>query len=105
MNQEIDDVAMNALIEASEYISQLADIVGLEPMKRIIEVFGGDTLYIPMPKSVMRPTRDQLIYHQFNGRNYRELAGIYNLSVRQIRNIIQQQRETNCKGGKQEEMF
>lgn len=101
----VDDISINTLVETSEHISQLVNIVGREALKQIIETFGGDVIYIPMPESVIKPARDHNIYQQFNGRNYRELADRYRLSIRQIRNIIQQQRETNCKGGKQEEMF
>ncbi|MBF0377682.1 MAG: hypothetical protein HQK72_09385 [Desulfamplus sp.] len=53
-----DDVSINNLISSSESISQLTDIVGKDGLKRIISVFGGDTIYILMSESVIKKERD-----------------------------------------------
>jgi len=86
-----DDVKKEDLKEVSEAMSALADIVGVPAVKEIVHAFGGSTLYIPMPEALLRRRRDCLIYEEFNGCNHRELAARYNLSCRQIRNIVQAQ--------------
>lgn len=88
-----DDVKKEDLEEVSESMSALADIVGIQAVKEIVHAFGGGTLYIPMPEALIRRRRDCLIYEGFNGCNYRELARQYNLSIQQIRNIIQAQKD------------
>ena len=85
------DVKKEDLEEVSGALSALADIVGVPAVKEIVRVFGGSTLYIPMPEALLRRRRDRLIYEEFNGCNHRELATRHNLSCRQIRNIIQAQ--------------
>lgn len=49
------------------------------------EEIGGDFIYVP---AVGKAERNQIIRSKFNGRNLRELGKEFNLSVRQIQNIV-----------------
>lgn len=88
-----DDVGREDLENVSEALAALADIVGVEGVKDIVRAFGGGTLYIPMSEALIRRRRDCLIFSEFDGCNHRELATRYGLSCRQIRNIIQAQKD------------
>ncbi len=103
-----DDVSIDDLdaSEAAEHLTALADIAGLNIVKQIVQAFGGESIYIPKPESITRRRRDHRIYERFNGRNYRELAREYRLSLRQVRNIIRQKKkEKNGHVPKQKELF
>lgn len=64
-----------------------------EPLSaRIIELMykelGGITIYVPMGIRGHTTARNQLIVEQYNGRNVKELAHIFGLSMQQIYKIL-----------------
>ena len=67
---------------------ELAEIIGLEPYKKLIEAFGGCQLYIPKLETALKKARNKEIRENFNGFNYCELAKKYNLSEMMIRKIV-----------------
>ncbi|RKJ80609.1 hypothetical protein D7X33_05740 [Butyricicoccus sp. 1XD8-22] len=70
-------------------ILALAELLGEGPAERLIEAFGGETLYIPKRETLVRASRDKMIRKQyFDGENRRVLARTYHLSERQLRRII-----------------
>jgi len=75
----------------------VVDAVGVTAAKKLLTTFGGESIYFPKPDSVIRAGRDRKIYKEFNGFNFRELAIAYQLTTRQIRIIIQEQRRKNPK--------
>ncbi len=81
------DVTMD---DFPEEIQALAEVVGMERLFKILDLFEGDTIYFPRKKRLLIETRNRLIREQFDGRNYRELARKNKMTVRQVRNI--------CKG-------
>ncbi len=82
-----------------ETMSLLVEVLGLEATKKIVEIFGGDSVYVPKAESVIRMGRDRRIYKEFKekGYRYRELASIYNLTTRHVREIIRTQKRINLK--------
>ncbi|MCG8643324.1 MAG: hypothetical protein MI862_26595 [Desulfobacterales bacterium] len=93
-----DDVAITDF-DRDETLSLLVEILGLETFKRLVEVFGGDSVYIPKAESVIRIGRDRRIWIEYKteGYSYRALAARYNLTTRHIRGIIRYQRRINSK--------
>jgi Mor family transcriptional regulator len=81
----------------------VAENIGLSAAKKLLTVFGGESIYFPKPESVIRAGRDRKIYEEFNGFNYRPLAYKYKLTTRQIRAIIKEQRRQSSKGRFQEQ--
>ena len=73
-------------------MADLAGAIGVPAVKKIIEIYGGDSLYCLKSETIIRAVRDRRVNEEFTGFNYRELAKQYNLSVQQIRNIVQEQR-------------
>ncbi|MCG8643219.1 MAG: hypothetical protein MI862_26070 [Desulfobacterales bacterium] len=93
-----DDVTI-ADFDRDETLSLLVEILGLEAFKRLVEVFGGDSVYIPNAKSITRIGRDRRIYIEWKteGCSYKALADRHNLTTRHIRDIIRDQRRINRK--------
>ena len=75
----------------------VAETLGLSVAKQLIRIFGGESIYFPKAESVIRASRDRQIYKDFNGFNLRQLSCQYNLTTRQIRTIIQEQRKKSPK--------
>lgn len=67
---------------------EVADIIGLVNLIKILEVIGGSTIYAPKVDTVTRPIRDMQIKKEFTGYNHNELARRYNLSDRYIRELV-----------------
>jgi len=67
---------------------ELAETIGFEVTVKLIETRGGEGLYIPKPEKVLRAARDRAIRKEFTGRNHRELAHKYGLTVTWIRSIV-----------------
>lgn len=71
-----------------EFLQGLVDIMGIEAFIRLIEEYGGTSIYIPNEKSILKPIRNRLIKKHFNGNNYKELSKEFKISEMQVRNII-----------------
>ena len=67
---------------------ELAETIGLEAYRKLVEHFGGSSIYINKIDTVIRSERNNEICRKFNGSNYRELAKEYGFSETGIRNII-----------------
>ena len=101
-----DDISIDDFKD--DDISLLVDIVGLAVLKKIIETFGGDSIYVPKAESVIRQGRDRRIYKEFQEKDisYKGLAAKYNLTTRHIRDIINVQKRLKWKiHEKQLELF
>lgn len=71
-----------------ENLSLMYEIVGEEKFLEIIRMYGGNNLYIPTYKSVVRSSRNREIAKRYNGINASQLAREYGITVNQIRNIV-----------------
>ncbi|MDE6035984.1 MAG: hypothetical protein K2G36_08765 [Ruminococcus sp.] len=79
-------------IESLEQLSgdqrELAEIVGIEAYRKLVENYGGMCIYIYKPETILRERRNTEIFNEFDGTNYRELAKEYGLSEAGIRKIV-----------------
>ena len=71
----------------AEY-TDLVEVLGLDGFLTLVDLCGGQSLYIPKGETLRRDGRDREIRARFNGGNYRALASQFRLSERQIRKII-----------------
>ena len=55
-------------------ILAIAELIGVEAFYKLAKEFGGATLYIPKPESLIRPVRDAKIKEEFNGYNHPALG-------------------------------
>ncbi|MDE6672768.1 MAG: DNA-binding protein [Ruminococcus sp.] len=76
--------------QLSDGKKELAEIIGLDAYKKLVQHFGGSYLYINKPDTVIRSERNAEICRKFNGKNYSQLATEYNLTENRIRSIIRQ---------------
>lgn len=67
---------------------EFAEIVGLETYRKIVEHYGGSSIYINKADTLTRSERNAEIKRKFNGSNYRELAKEYGLSEPSVRKIV-----------------
>lgn len=67
---------------------EVAEVIGLENYKRLVDVFGGLSIYIPKADAWERMARDEQIRAEFDGYNFKELAGRYGLTEVRIRSIV-----------------
>jgi len=75
----------------------VAETIGLSAAKKLLTVFGGESIYFTKPESVIRDLRDRKIYKEFKKDNYRHLAIKHKLTTRQIRAIVKEQRRRKPK--------
>lgn len=64
----------------SPAMADLAELIGIEAMMKIVEMYSGSVLYIPKMESVLAAIRDRHIREEFDGTNSRRLALRYNVS-------------------------
>lgn len=85
----LDELKMEDI--ADEQQKALAELIGIENYKKLVEVYGGSSsIYIYKRDSFLRTLRDKKIKEEFKG-NYKELAQKYNLTEMAIRNIVGEQ--------------
>jgi len=80
-----DNIVMTDLDEEQR---QLAELIGLDNYVKLVEVYGGISIYIPKADKLERAERDKNIREEFDGWNYRELAVKYNLTEVRVRSIV-----------------
>ena len=71
----------------AEY-ADLVEVLGLDGFLTLVDLCGGQSLYIPKGETLRRDGRDREIRARFTGGNYRALASQFRLSERQIRKIV-----------------
>lgn len=91
---------LNHLYQKIQHLSQNVAELDEDTAKRlsvaistmIVQDFGGEVIYIP--KSLLMPLsgRDLKIFHEFDGKNYNELANKYNVSVAWVYRIVKRVR-------------
>lgn len=67
---------------------EIAQILGIESYIKLVEHFGGTSIYILKKDSLIKDIRDNKIRDEFNGCNYVYLAKRYNLTENTIRYIV-----------------
>jgi Mor family transcriptional regulator len=70
-------------VESDDFPEGLKDfvgVIGIDVAIDIIDYCGGSILYFPSKKSVVRCARNRVIKSEFNGSNFRELAGRFEIS-------------------------
>jgi len=86
---ELDKIALNELPEEQR---EIAECIGFDSYKKLVETFGGSRIYVQKLDSILKSVRNKRIIQMFNGNNYRHLALIFGLSENRIRYIINQQK-------------
>lgn len=74
--------------DLSEDLRQVAEVIGLDLVARLVARVGGERVYIPSPGRLGVKARNRAIRNEFTGDNHKELAVKYGLTVQWIRKIV-----------------
>lgn len=85
MQELIQDTTIEDITENHKPV---AEIIGIEKFIQLSEYAKGDELYFPKVENIITPARNRKICKEYNGYNTKELAIKYNLTTKQIQNII-----------------
>ncbi len=67
---------------------RVAEAIGIEAYRKLVEMFAGCTMYIPTVDKLTIKVRDSLIKEEYTGYNHRELAIRYGISEQWVRQIV-----------------
>lgn len=84
---------------------EIAEIIGIDAYKKLVGHFGGSHIYVCKADTILRDARNEEIYREFNGYNYRRLALKYNLSEKTIREIVTEYIRRENKSDEQLKLF
>ena len=76
------------LEDISESYRPVVEIIGIEKFIELSEYAKGDELYFPKTENIIAPARNRRIKKEWNGYNSKQLAEKYNLTTKQIGNIL-----------------
>lgn len=85
LNELIEDTAIE---DIGERYREIVGLIGLDNFIKLSNFSRGEELYFPKVENVVGPARNRRIKKEFNGYNHKELADKYNLTVKQISNIM-----------------
>lgn len=85
MRELMEDITMD---DIGEKYRPIVEIIGIEKFVELSDYAKGDELYFPKVENVTAPARNRRIKAEWNGYNSKELADKYNLTVKQISNIL-----------------
>ncbi len=74
--------------DLDEEQKQLAELIGIDKYKILLQTYGGMSIYIPKPDSFAATIRNEQIKQEFNGSNFKELSRKYGLTEVWVRNIV-----------------
>ena len=83
LKELIDETRMEDIAERYQEIAKI-----VQKFVELSNYARGDEIYFPKVENVVSPARNRRIKKEFNGSNDKELADKYNLTVKQIWNIL-----------------
>ena len=89
-----EELAAAALCHGVERVEDLTEAL----VTRVVQRLGGANIYVPVSRIIERRKLGQEIVAHFNGRNTRELARRFGISVRQVQRLLLSAR-TEAGGG------
>lgn len=76
------------LEDISDSYREVVEIIGIDKFIELSDYARGDELYFPKVENIIAPARNRRIKKEWNGYNSKELADKYNLTIKQIGNIL-----------------
>ena len=77
------------LEDLQEQHRQYAEIIGIENLLRLADVYGGTSIYIPQRRELVKNRIYNMIYKEFDGSNIEQLTRKYGVSKSTIYKIVQ----------------
>ncbi len=88
MNWDNIDTSGVTLDMLPEDGKEIAGLIGVKSYLKLVEEYGGRSIYIHKLDAVRRSVRDDIIRKEFNGENHAFLCKKFDLSEKQIRLIL-----------------
>jgi Mor family transcriptional regulator len=90
MNEKLlmELIEETTLEDIGERYREIVEIIGIRKFVLLSNYSRGDELYFPKVENVVGPARNRRIKKEYNGYNTKELAEKYNLTVKQIMNVL-----------------
>lgn len=66
---------------------ELAELIGIETYRKLVEYYGGGSIYVKKFDTITKSARNDEICEKFNGCNSKALAKEYGLAEKTIREI------------------
>jgi Mor family transcriptional regulator len=85
LEELIEETTIN---DIGERYREMVELVGIRNFILLSNYARGDELYFPKVENVVAAARNRRIKKEYNGYNSKELADRYNLTVKQISNIL-----------------
>lgn len=85
MRELMEDITLE---DIGEKYRPVVEIIGIKKFVELSDYAKGDELYFPKVENVIAPARNRRIKAEWNGYNSKELADKYNLTIKQIGNIL-----------------
>jgi len=79
-----EELAAAAICHGVERVEDLTEAL----VTRVVQRLGGANIYVPVSRIIERRKLGQEIVAHFNGRNTRELARRFGISVRQVQRLL-----------------
>ncbi|MGN0597753.1 MAG: Mor transcription activator family protein [Ruminiclostridium sp.] len=67
---------------------EIAELIGIEAYRKLMDVYGGEKIYIPKPETVIKKNRNELIKASFDGSNHQEIRKEFGISIRELDRIL-----------------
>lgn len=77
------------LDDLQEQHRQYAEIIGIENLLKLADVYGGTSIYIPQRRELIKNRIYNMIYKEFDGGNIDQLTRKYGVSKSTIYKIVQ----------------
>ena len=79
--------------EVLEIDPAIADQIGEAAASRMMRVWGGQSVYLPMGVTWKASQRDREMFREFNGRNHHDLARKFGVSLQWVYNVVKRVRK------------
>ena len=86
LKELIEETEMNDIAERYQNVAAIIGIGEVCAAGGIMPV--GDEIYFPKAENIIAPARNRRIKAEYNGYNTKELAEKYDLTIRQIENVL-----------------
>ncbi len=81
-------ISETTIQDISETYRPVVELIGMENFVKLGDYAKGDELYFPKVENIVAPARNRRIKKEWDGYNSKELAEKYNLTLKQIGNIL-----------------
>lgn len=69
-------------------VQHIVNLIGLKTTFKLINEYGGESIYLPKLETISRLVRDNMIRKEYTGSNLKELSAKFKLTTRHLRTIV-----------------